>query len=1052
MCAANSPAIVYNLSPTGNDMYVGTNKYKIKVINDHDIVHNEHAHTCIAKDQNNISLNVKSRNDDCEVHVPEIELSQLLPLYISDKQNLKFCHININSIRHKFGPLAEVMQKGIIDILSVQETKLDSSFPDQQFKCEGFKIYRKDNKCNSGGLLLYVRNDLAQRRRTELEFDVNNENGRLETICVEVFIKSEKWLILSVYKQPVIKDIYLCSLFEKALNTISVECSNYIIVGDINIDMSKPNKLETVLQTAGCKNVVKQPTCHKSNTPSLIDLVITNVHKRIKHVACLDIGLSDFHDLIYFSTKQFVPIRRNRVVMYRSYRHFNNEKYNKDLEQAPFHVGEIFDDYDDMYYFNEKLMFSIMNEHAPVKCRKIKHNSIPYMNSELRKCINVKNMLRRKFDKCNTQQNWALYRYYRNRVVNLRKQSIGRYIQKCTVNTGSTEFWKTIKPLISDRSHANDNVTLMENGEIVNNADDLCDVMNSYFVNMAKDIGHVSNNISIQLNDKLEDIIDEYKNHDSCMYIKNNNLNNGKCFSFDYVTRDQIQCELSKLNIRKSTGCDSIPPKLLKLGAENLSIPIQYMINRSLCDCVFPYEAKKAEISPIYKKNDSLDKCNYRPVSVLSTLSKIYEKIIVGQLTQYFDTICSPDLSGFRKKHGCQDVILNLVENTKSKVDNNKIVCTVLTDLTRAFDCLPHRLLIAKMYFYGFNYDACKLVMNYLSNRQQRVKLNGVKGEWMDIYKGAPQGSLFGPFAYNLFSNDLLVLMRENCDIYNYADDNTISCDASNLEEVKVKMVNILNNMLCWFKQNGLKANPEKFQMILFGRNHSFDNQSIIVNDICLMNQTNVKLLGVYIDSKFDFNVHVSEICRKAGYKLNVLSRLSRNLDVKAKLLLLHSFILSFFNYCAVAWHFCNVDSTRKIEKIQERALRFIYKDFTSSYESLREESQIPLAYIQRMRQIIIEVYKCYNKISPMYLHNIFKSHETSYKLRKIGSIHLPNCTTFKYGTNSFAYQGAKLWNSIENNVKTLEFKDFKRHISGWIPDNCECSVCILCKFNNIIA
>jgi hypothetical protein len=240
----------------------------------------------------------------------------------------------------------------------VQETKLDSSFPDQQFKCEGFKIYRKDNTCNSGSLLLYVSNDLAQRRRTKLEFDVNNENGRLETICVEVFIKSEKWLILSVYKQPVIKDIYLWSLFERALNTISVECSNYIIVGDIHIDMSKTNKLET----AGCKNVVKQPTCHKSDTPSLIDLVITNVHKMIKHVACLDIGLSDFHDLIYFSTKQFVPTRRNRVVMYRSYRHFNNENYNTDLEQ--FHVGEIFDDYDDMYYFNEKLMLSIMNEHA----------------------------------------------------------------------------------------------------------------------------------------------------------------------------------------------------------------------------------------------------------------------------------------------------------------------------------------------------------------------------------------------------------------------------------------------------------------------------------------------------------------------------------------------------------------------------------------------------------------------------------------------------------------------------------------------------------------
>ena len=199
-------------------------------------------------------------------------------------------------------------------------------------------------------------------------------------------------------------------------------------------------------------------------------------------------------------------------------------------------------------------------------------------------------------------KNWELYRQYRNRVVKLRKQGVGKYIQKRTVNTGSIEFGKTIKRLISDRSHTNDAITVMENGRIVNKANDLCDVMNTYFVNMAGDIGHVSNNIAIQPNDKLEDIIDEYKNRDSSMYLKNNNLNKNKRFSFDTVTCDQVQYESTKLNIRKSTGCDNITPELLKMGAKNLCIPIQYMIIRSLCDCVFPSEAKKAEVYPIYKK------------------------------------------------------------------------------------------------------------------------------------------------------------------------------------------------------------------------------------------------------------------------------------------------------------------------------------------------------------------------------------------------------------------------------------------------------------------
>ncbi len=1001
------------------------------------------------------NLSVNDNNNDNEPSITselqDIELKQMIPLYISDKDNLKCAHLNVNSVRYKIGPLAQLLEKGLLDILSLQETKLDPSFPEHQFKLDGFKCHRKDYKCNAGGLMLYIRNDIAQRRRTDIEIDNDDNNGRIESVCVELYIRSQKWLLVSMYKQPVVKDKFLCSAMEKLIDTISNECENYIIVGDLNVDMSKSNPLQDLIDTEGCRNIVKDPTCFKGQPPSIIDLVITNVHKRIRRVVCIDIDLSDFHHMIYFSTKLYVPIRRNRKVMYRSYKNFNLENYNSDLAQAPFHVGEIFEDYDDMYYFNETLMRDIIDSHAPVKYRKIKHNNVPYMNNELRKCINVKNMLRRKYYRNKTNANWLLFRNARNHVTKLRKLSIGKYIEKCSQNAGSTMFWKSVKPLISDKGCDRDNITLLENDVITNKPEEVSEILNNYFVNMACDIGSSSNNNAICEQDSLFDIISEYENHPSCIFIKNKNLSKSRFFDLQLVSTDTVRRELKNLNPKKAVGHDRIPPKLLKLGADNLCRPIQYMVNRSISDQIFPDSAKKAEVTPIFKKNDNLDKNNYRPVSVLTSMSKMFEKIIVNQLVSYFNDIFSPKLSGFRKKHGCQDVILDFVEKNKNDVDNNKIVCAVLTDLSKAFDCLPHRLLVAKMHFYGVSDNSCKLIMSYFSNRKQRVKLcnNTVKSEWLDIFKGSPQGSVFGPFSYNMFSNDLLELLSEYVNIYNYADDNTISCNGLSIAEAKEKMSIGLDVMIDWFHNNGLKANPEKFQLIFFGRNCNSENEELIFKNNTINGKNTVKLLGVHIDQKLEFTVHVSEICRKAGYKLNVLQRISRNLNIQGSLILMHSFILSFFNFCSIAWHFCNISSSRKIEKIQARALKIIYKEYNVSYEELRTLSCIPLVYVQRLRRILDEIYKCYHKINPSYLHSLIEPKENVDFLRNSNILTIPRFNTVTYGINSFTYQGATLWNGLDNNIKSLDHKKFKQAISEWIPV-CECSTCIFCKLSNM--
>ena len=175
-------------------------------------------------------------------------------------------------------------------------------------------------------------------------------------------------------------------------------------------------------------------------------------------------------------------------------------------------------------------------------------------------------------------------------------------------------------------------------------------------------------------------------------------------------------------------------------------------------------------------------------------------------------------MSGFRKAHGCQDVLLNFTNNAKLSLDNRNVTLALLTDLSKAFDCLPYKLLLSKLHAYGVDRNACLIILSYFTDRKQRVKLGDCLSDWRQILKGAPQGSLFGPFMYNVLSNDLLFILDKLNDIsvYNYADDTTITCSDVNYDTAHTKLLAASDIMISWFQNNNLQANPNKFQLIVF--------------------------------------------------------------------------------------------------------------------------------------------------------------------------------------------------------------------------------------------
>ena len=177
---------------------------------------------------------------------------------------------------------------------------------------------------------------------------------------------------------------------------------------------------------------------------------------------------------------------------------------------------------------------------------------------------------------------------------------------------------------------------------------------------------------------------------------------------------------------------------------------------------------------PLHKKNNTLDKGNYRPVSILPMISKIFERAVNSQIVEFFDSHFHTFLSAFRKGYGCQTALLKVIEDWKKALDQNKYVAAILMDLSKAFDCLPHDLLILKLKTYGVSPSALNLIDSYLKNRKQCVKVGPHISNWQDIYKGVPQGSILGPILFKIFLNDIFYFIK-NSDLYNYADDNTLS-------------------------------------------------------------------------------------------------------------------------------------------------------------------------------------------------------------------------------------------------------------------------------------
>ena len=996
-------------------------------------------------DELNYNICNVPENDDCDQSLQGI--FEMRQKYINNPQ---ISYLNVNSLRNKIHDIRNLTFQLFPTVLALSETKIDSSFPDSQFFIENYqnpKDYRKDRTKDGGGLVTFIKNGIPCRRISKME------PPDLEIMCIEIDFGRRKWAIISVYRQatkqtPKVFFDGLTNCVEKVTNVYD----NIMIIGDININVLNKEsygykEYESFLDNFNLKNLVKTTTCHTKTASSSLDVLLTNRNRFCFHTITLETGISDVHCLIGTTLRTTYKKAEPNVIKYRDYNKFNEKLFIRDL--GNFEQDKHIDDpnilYDNFLSFFQKTV----EKHAPTKQKTIRGNDKGFADKDLRKAWYNRSRLRNKFNKNKTTENWDKFKKQRNLCTSLKRKALHRYFEKKKDSTKS--FWKTFGPYLSSKGHmVNEDILLLENGVIERDRKKVGQHFNDYFINIIENsTGKKPEIIEYSSgNDIIEEICKNYSLHESIIKIKEKmRIDNIDTFRIKEATEQDILDIIKKLKTKASAGHDKIPSKLIQTGAQVISNPLKNIINSSIKNNTFPELTKIAIVNPFYKNPEDgskLDKTQYRPVSVLNGFSKIFERYYLNQMLSHVDKILSKYISEYRKGHSCQNVLLKLTEEWRENLDQNKVVGALLIDLSKAFDCLPHDLLIAKLDAYGFEKPTLNLLYSYLTKRKQAVKIKDTISDFLDILSGVPQGSILGPILFNIFLNDMF-LFTTSTNPNNFADDNTLSASENTVNKLVTTLEKGGQEAIEWLTKNKMIANPDKFKAIILKKDKT-DTSGIIlkIDNKEIETTISVTLLGIKLDNKLSFQKYISEMCKAAGAKLNAIKRLGPKLNEKERKLLIDTHVLPYLNYCSTVWHFCGRVEIHKMEKLHERCIRFIYNEYEMEYFELLRKTNSQTLYAKRVANMCCEIYKTKNELNAGYMKDLLSKRPSNYPTRKGNDLYVPKANSHTFGYNSYRVQGPKQWNLLQDNTrKANSLKCFKRLLKQEHMPCCICENCI---------
>ena len=523
--------------------------------------------------------------------------------------------------------------------------------------------------------------------------------------------------------------------------------------------------------------------------------------------------------------------------------------------------------------------------------------------------------------------------------------------------------------------------------------------------------------------------------------------------TFSLVDSDQLKLHIKACR-SKTCSIDPVPTSLVKSSMDQLLPIILRIVNSSLQEGVFPDSFKMAHITPILKKSDLDPEClnNYRPVSNLAFVSKVIEKVVVERLQIFLmeNNLFEPMQSAYRSFHSTETAMLRVHDDIICALGSHQVVLMVLLDLSAAFDTVNHKILLNILHKIGIGGTVLQWFSSYLTSRKQLVKC-GVLSETHDLTCGVPQGSILGPILFTLYTSSLgnLISSFVNIRYHFYADDTQlyIAFDPNHCDRAVREMENCVSAVRQWMDSNHLKMNDGKTEVVCIGTDRNLSKlklESVAIAGSVVTPVSNVKVLGVTIDSGLTLSTHINKTCKAAFFHLRNIARIKRYLPRDCLEQIVHSLIFSKLDYCNSLYLGLPLSQTSKLQRVQNAAARLITggKKFDHMSPILMSLHWLPVEK-RVIFKILLLVYKVIHGIAPSYISDLLTPRVNVRSLRSTTAVFplsIPFTNSNLVYNRSFQYAAPRLWNNLPDSVKVsgcvTSFKaNLKTHL---FRDSCD--------------
>jgi len=820
-----------------------------------------------------------------------------------------------------------------------------------------------------------------------------------------------------VYRQPSADTGAFLDDLEQYISTLS--SLNHIIAGDINIDTLRNTNVCSeylnILSLANFHHAIRIPT----RMNACLDHINLNLDNVIVSSGTILTAISDHtptflclqHPNVAFSDKY-------QTLLFRDYKLFAVDKFLADLHLTDWNelvYGQV--DVNVMYENFASTFIKICDKHAPYK--KVNVNAKgkpfrkPWITPELLRLMNKRDYIYRQTlnNPLNTKLKSKLKRI-RNHVTSSVRNAKSEYFENLLRSTtDSSKYWNVINQNTGrvKQNYSSPKSIINEQNEELSDDLSIANCLNSYFTSIGQKLASAFKH--------------DCPSPDATLPVNSTSL--GSSFIFTPLDQESLNNLFDSFDPRKATGLDSIPAKLVKIARPAIISPLLFIINYSFKSRVFPDSLKIAKVIPLFKKGCTKSCKNYRPISILSTFSKLFERAANKQISNFLEDnkMIVDNQFGFRPNRSTTTALISLTNTVLSAFDNRRALLGIFIDFSKAFDTIDHLILIQKLEQFNFSADAIAWIKSYLTNRKQVTVINKTFSQFENVCIGVPQGSILGPTLFLLYINDLVGVVTKFQPIL-YADDTNLFYESDNLDRDVHEINKELNSIEKWCVKNKLTLNTDKTYYIVLKNYQS--SQTLTPNTLTIFNKPiseaeSIKFLGVYIDKTLSWKSHIDNLCERIRPMVGALYRCSKFLPKKVLILIYNALVNSKLNYCIEAWGKTSDSNLNKLIVYQKKIIRIIFK-------------KRPLSHTLELfkKSAILSIEKLYKFRTLLYAHSLFHTstvhhvQHSHYTRSSIINLSLPSSTTAA-GHRRTAFQCAALWNNLPVAIRTQQARSVFR-------------------------